>query len=59
MVVFLSALLGVSGYAFVHRREFDMVDMCFVGLGMAVLTILVCIVAFAIKKEIKRLEKLK
>lgn len=59
MVVFLTALLAVAGYAFVNRREFDFVDGCFIVVGVSGLIGVVCGCALWIKKELKRLEKKK
>lgn len=59
MVVFLTALLAVAGYAFVNRREFDFADGCFIVVGVSGLIGVVCGCALWIKKELKRLEKKK
>ena len=59
MVVFLTSLLAVIGYAFVHRRELNVVDACFMIGGLVVLIVSFCVSVLWIKKEIKRLEKIK
>lgn len=58
MIVFLTALFAVIGYAFVHRREFDFIDGCYVFGGAFILIVLFCGSMWLIRKEIERLEKM-
>lgn len=58
MVVFLTALFAVIGYAFVHRREFNFIDGCYVFGGAFILIVLFCGSMWWLRKEIKILEKM-
>lgn len=59
MMVFMTSLLAVIGFIFIHRRNFDFVDGCLVAAGVIGLAMLMCACILWIKKEIKRLEKMK
>ena len=58
MIVFLTTLFAVIGYAFIHRREFDFIDGCIIFSVMVLLIIIVCGSLLWISKEIKNLEKM-
>lgn len=58
MVVFLTALFAVIGYAFVHWREFDFIDVCIIFGGAFALSVLFCGSMWLLRKEIKILEKM-
>lgn len=55
----MTSLLAVIGFIFIHRRNFDFVDGCLVLAGVIGLAMLMCACILWIKKEIKRLEKIK
>ncbi|MGX3010897.1 hypothetical protein ACWIUD_04940 [Helicobacter sp. 23-1044] len=59
MVVFLTALLAVIGYAFVNYETLGFFKGCCVVVALIILTILFCLCVFSIKKDLKRLEKMK
>lgn len=59
MVVFLTALFAVAGYTFDKHKELDIIDMCIVAISVIVLIALFCVCMFLLKKNIKRLEKMK
>lgn len=58
MIVFLTTLFAIIGYTFIHRREFDFIDGCYVFGGAFILIVLFCGSMWLIRKEIERLEKM-
>lgn len=58
MVVFLTALFAVIGYAFVHWREFDFIDVCIIFGCVFILIVLFCGCIWRLNKEIKILEEM-
>lgn len=58
MVVFLTALFAVIGYAFVHWSEFDAIERYGVTSAMCGLAISFCVCIIWLGKEIKVLEEM-
>lgn len=59
MVVFLTALLAVIGFAFVNYEKMSFAKGCAMIAGIVALIALFCATIWLLSKEIKRLEKMK